>query len=176
LAAWAVVGAVAQAQTPGPAATQDATKTATNTDNTLVLEAAGSIEGKIIGGGSNQPPPIARLTLRRDGSDLLKIRRREPVLSGADGAFRISDVAAGSYRIEARFGDKAVLEWVADTVPVSVEDSQATAGVQVTAVRRGWLIACFEGVNRRRQRHFFGALKALERFAIEAQLILPARF
>ena len=90
-------------------------------DIKLVVEPAGSIEGKIIAEGSNQPPPVARLTLQPDGPGFFGFGGREPVQSGADGAFHISDVAAGSYRIQAVFGTNAVPEWVADAVPVSVE-------------------------------------------------------
>ena len=108
-------------------------------DIKLVVEPAGSIEGRIIFEGSNQPPPVARLTLQSDGPVFFAFGEREPVQSGPDGAFHISDVSAGSCRIQATFGTNAVPEWVADMVPVSVEAGQITRGVQVTAARGGLL-------------------------------------
>ena len=119
-------------------------------DIKLVVEPAGSIEGKIIVEGSNQPPPVARLTLQPDRPGFVALSEREPAQSGADGAFHISDVAAGSYRIHAVFGTNAVPEWVADTVPVSVESGQTTRGVQVTAVRGGLLEVAVLGQNDRK--------------------------
>ena len=119
-------------------------------DIKLVVEPAGSIEGKIIVEGSNQPLPVARLTLQPDNPGFLGFGEREPVQSGTDGAFRISDVAAGSYGIHAIFGTNAVPEWVADTVPVSVESGKTTPGVQVTAARGGLLEATVLGKNDRK--------------------------
>jgi protocatechuate 3,4-dioxygenase beta subunit len=119
-------------------------------DIKLVVEPAGSIEGKIIVEGSNQPPPAAQLTLQPDNPGFFGFGEREPAQSGADGAFRISDVAAGSYGIHAIFGTNAVPEWVADTVPVSVEPGQTTRGVQVTAARGGLLEATVLGQNDRK--------------------------
>ena len=119
-------------------------------DIKLVMEPAGSIEGKIIVEGSNQPPPVARLTLLPDGPVFFAFGEREPAESGTDGAFRISDVAADSYRVRAVFGTNTVPEWVADTVPVSVESGQTARGVQVTAARGGLLEATVLGKNDRK--------------------------
>ena len=119
------------------------------TDIKLVVEPAGSIEGEIIAADSHQPPPVARLTLRPDGPGFFNFGEREPVLSGADGTFRIRDVAAGSYRIRADFGTNGTPDWVADAVPVSVEAGQTARGVQVTAARGGLLEAVVLGKNNR---------------------------
>jgi protocatechuate 3,4-dioxygenase beta subunit len=119
-------------------------------DIKLVVEPAGSIEGKIIVAGSNQPPPAARLTLQPNALRFSGFDEREPVQSGADGAFHISDVAAGSYGIHAVFGTNAVQEWVADTVPVSVEAGQITRGIQVTAGRGGLLEVAVLGEKDRK--------------------------
>jgi protocatechuate 3,4-dioxygenase beta subunit len=116
-------------------------------DIKLVVEPAGSIEGKIIVEGSNQPPPAAQLTLQPDNPGFLGFGEREPAQSGTDGAFHISDVAAGSYRVHAVFGTNAVPEWVADMVSVSVESGQTTHGVQVTAARGGLLEVAVLGKN-----------------------------
>jgi protocatechuate 3,4-dioxygenase beta subunit len=119
-------------------------------DIKLVVEPAGGVEGKIIVEGSNQPPPAAQLTLQPDNPGFFAFGEREPVQSGADGVFHISDVAAGSYRIQAVFGTNAVPEWVADMVPVSVESGKTTRGVQVTAARGGLLEAAVLGKSDRK--------------------------
>jgi len=119
-------------------------------DIKLVLEPAGSIEGKIIAEGSNQPLPFARLALQPDNPGFFHFGESEPAQSAADGTFHISDVGAGTYRIQATFGTNAVPEWVADTVPVSVESGQTTRGVQVTAARGGLLeVAVLEQNDRK---------------------------
>ena len=119
-------------------------------DIKLVMEPAGGIEGKIIAEGSNQPPPVARLMLRPDGPGFFGFGEREPAQSGTDGAFHISDVAAGSYRIQAVFGTNAIPEWVAEAVPVSVEVGKTTHGVQVTAARGGLLEVAVLGQSDRK--------------------------
>jgi len=119
-------------------------------DIKLVVEPAGSIEGKITVEGSNQPPPLARLTLQLDGPGFSGLGEREPAQSSPDGAFRIGDVPAGSYRIQASFGTNAASEWVADTVPVSVESGQPTRGVQVTVMPGGLLEAVVLGEKDRK--------------------------
>jgi protocatechuate 3,4-dioxygenase beta subunit len=119
-------------------------------DIKLVVEPAGGIEGKIIVEGSHQPPPGARLALQPDGPGFFGFGEREPAQSGADGAFHISDVAAGSYRIQAVFGTNTVPEWVADAVPVLVESGQTTRDVQVTAARGGLLEVAVLGKDDRK--------------------------
>jgi len=108
-------------------------------DIKLVVEPAGNVEGKIVVEGASSPPPIARLTLQPAGPAFFGSGASEPVQSAGDGTFRISDVAAGSYRIRADFGTNAVSEWVADTAPVTVESGQTTRDAQVTAAHGGLL-------------------------------------
>jgi hypothetical protein len=119
-------------------------------DIKLVVEPAGGVEGTIIVEGSNQPPPVARLALRPEGRASFAFGGLDPVPSGADGAFRISDVPAGSYQIHAVFGANPVPDWVADVAPVSVESGQVTRGVQVTAARGGLLEVAVLGENDRK--------------------------
>ena len=116
-------------------------------DIKLVVEPAGGVEGKIVVEGNRQAAPVARLTLQPDGPGFFGAAEREPAQAGTDGVFRISDVAAGSYRIHAVFGTNAVPEWVAATVPVSVESGRITRQVQVTAVRGGVLEVAVLGEN-----------------------------
>ncbi len=106
-----------------------------DTDIKLVLEPAGSIEGKIVCSESNQPTPIARLALQSDQPTYFARFGLELVKSSADGGFRIPDVADGSYHIRAIFGTNAESEWVAEPVDVSVEAGKVTRDVQITAQR-----------------------------------------
>ena len=108
-------------------------------DIKLAVEPAGSIEGKIISGESNQPPPVALLTVQPTAPGLSGLEYHEPAQSGADGAFRISDLPAGSYLIHAAFGTNDLPDWIAGSVPISVESGQTERDVHVTAVRGGLL-------------------------------------
>jgi hypothetical protein len=108
-------------------------------DIKLVMEPAGSVEGKIVCGGSNQPLPLARLTLQPDQPNYFSFAGLEPALSSADGTFRINDVAAGAYHVHAVFGTNSPADWVAESVPVSVESGQTARGVQLAATRGGVL-------------------------------------
>jgi hypothetical protein len=115
-------------------------------DIRLVVEPAGSIEGTIVFDGVTPPFPAARLMLLPDrivSSGLAQFESHAQ--SGADGAFRIEDMAAGSYRLRATFGTNPVPEWVAETVPVTVEAGQVTHGVQVSATRGGLLEVMVSG-------------------------------
>ncbi len=108
-------------------------------DIRLVVEPAGSIEGKIMAEGAAKPLPTAALVLQPDGPGFLGTAAREPAESAADGTFRIADVGAGNYRIRAVFGTNATPDWVAEAVPVSVEIGQATRNVEISATRGGLL-------------------------------------
>ncbi|MBI5384335.1 MAG: carboxypeptidase regulatory-like domain-containing protein [Verrucomicrobia bacterium] len=119
-------------------------------DIRLVAEPAGSIEGKIVAEETGASLPVAQLWLQADGPGSYVAAFFEPVQSAADGTFRIGDVAAGSYRLRAVFGTNQPHEWVADTVPVSVEAGQATRDVKITAVRGGFLeVATVEKKDRK---------------------------
>jgi beta-lactamase regulating signal transducer with metallopeptidase domain len=63
----------------------------------------------------------------------------EPVVSGVDGTFRMTDVPAGSYVIFSRFDTNATPALVANTVWVSVTNRAALRGVDVVATRGGFL-------------------------------------
>ena len=119
-------------------------------DISLVVEPAGIIEGKINGGDTQQPLPIARLILGPAGGNYvnnLLASAHKPVKSGADGAFRFEDVAAGSYFIQANFGTNALSDWVAEPVLVSVDSGQTTRDVEVMAARGALLEVSVVGEN-----------------------------
>jgi protocatechuate 3,4-dioxygenase beta subunit len=112
--------------------------------------ALASIEGKIVGEDTNQPLPAARLTLQSDQPGFFMGSATEPVRSGADGAFRFDDVAAGSYSIQTFFATNALSDWVAEAVPVSVEAGKTARGVQVKAERGALLEVSVLGKDDRK--------------------------
>jgi protocatechuate 3,4-dioxygenase beta subunit len=117
------------------------------TDIRLVVEPAGSVEGKIVMTDSNQPLPVAQLTLQSDDQNFFSANDREPAQSAPDGTFHIGGVAAGAYYIHAVLGTNAVSDWVADVVPVSVETGKTTRGVLVTVPRGALLEVTVLGKN-----------------------------
>jgi protocatechuate 3,4-dioxygenase beta subunit len=115
----------------------------------LVMDPAGVIEGRIVVPEGNQPPPAARLTLVPDDRFRFAVQENETAQAGADGSFRLGEVPAGSYRVQAAFGTNAVADWVADPVPVSVKAGQIVREVRVTASRGGLLEVTVLGENDR---------------------------
>ncbi|HXR04219.1 MAG TPA: DUF1416 domain-containing protein [Verrucomicrobiae bacterium] len=119
-------------------------------DIKLVVEPAGSVEGKILCEDTNHPLPVARVSLQPDRPAFFGSGELEPAQSRADGAFHLGDVPAGSYRVRAVFGTNTVPDWVAETVPVSVESGQTARGVQVTAQRGALLEVSVLGKDDRK--------------------------
>jgi len=118
-------------------------------DIKLVVEPAGGIEGKVVAQETGQPLAGMRLLLQANRPGYAGGGEREPAQSGADGTFRLADVAAGSYQIHAMFGTNIVPEWVAERVTVTVETGQTTRDVQVSATRGGFLEVTVVGKNDR---------------------------
>jgi protocatechuate 3,4-dioxygenase beta subunit len=126
--------------------------TAAQNDIRLVIEPAGTVEGAVVFEGSVRPFPPVQLMLLPDQPGLASMPGREPATSDADGAFRIADVAVGTYRLRADFGTNATAHWVAESVPVSVDSRQVTRGVQVAAIRGALLeVAVLQGSDRQPQ-------------------------
>jgi len=105
----------------------------------LVLEPAGSVEGKVVEQDSGRPVSDVHLVLQPQHGGFFGVALAEPVRSGPDGTFKIADVAAASYRVHATFGPDALPDWVAESVPVTVGSGRVTRGVQVSGVRGGLL-------------------------------------
>ncbi|MGA2749540.1 MAG: carboxypeptidase regulatory-like domain-containing protein [Verrucomicrobiota bacterium] len=118
-------------------------------DIKLIAEPAGAVEGKVVAERGKEPVPIASLKLQSEGSGFFEPGEVEPVQSGSDGVFRMSDVAAGSYRLRATFGTNELPDWVAETVRVSVESGQTSRGIEVKALRGGFLEATVLKKNER---------------------------
>jgi len=107
-------------------------------DLKLVLDPAGSIEGKVMAKETGQLLAGFSLWAQPTRGGYYG-REPRPAESGADGIFRLPDLPAGSYSLHARFGTNEPQEWVAETVPVTVESGQTTRDVQVSATRGGFL-------------------------------------
>lgn len=120
-------------------------------DIRLVMEPVGSIEGKIISDEANQPLPTARVKLQRLGTVWQSQGGLLPIQTAANGTFRIKDVPAGSYKINTDFDTtNGLSEWVAETVPVSVEAGKTIRGIEVAATRGGMLEVTFLGMKNRK--------------------------
>jgi protocatechuate 3,4-dioxygenase beta subunit len=105
----------------------------------LVVEPAGSIQGKVVVQEGSQPLGDVPIVLQPHQGGYFGPAVAESVRSSADGTFVISDVAAGIYQIRAEFRSDPFPDWAAEGVPVTVETGKTTQGVQIAAVRGGVL-------------------------------------
>jgi uncharacterized GH25 family protein len=112
-------------------------------DIRLVLEPAGSVEGKIVKAEAGEIP-TAEISVLPTGPGV-SFLSRVPQKAAADGTFRLTDLRAGAYRVQASFGTNAVPDWVADSVPVTVDSGQVSRGVELQAVRGGLLEVALRG-------------------------------
>lgn len=118
-------------------------------DVKLVVEPSGSVEGKVVARETGQPLAGMSLWPQPTTPGHFGAGARKPAESGADGTFRLADLAAGSYELHATFGTNQPPEWVAETVPVTADSGQNTRDVQVSATRGGFLEVAVVGKNDR---------------------------
>ena len=112
--------------TDGPPA-----NTAGQPDLKLTPGRAANIEGRVLVAGTGQPVPGVKLRW------VVTNDLREPVLSGADGAFRLAGLAPGRAVITAIFPGEPVADWVAEDVLVTVAPGETRKDVLVRALRGG---------------------------------------
>jgi beta-lactamase regulating signal transducer with metallopeptidase domain len=124
-------------------------------DIQLRVEEVSSIEGKVICGETNQTLPFVLLQLQPAGPHYFVTDGLLPVQANADGTFRINDVPAGAYHLQATFGTKGPFDWVAEQVAVSVKAGQTNRGVEVTATRGGLLEVVVLGKKDRKPQSAF---------------------
>jgi Carboxypeptidase regulatory-like domain len=105
----------------------------------LVLEPAGSIEGKVVEGQGGGAVEGVRVVLQPQRGGFYGLAGEETAQTGATGVFKIEDVPAGAYRLHAIFGPEQLPDWVAEPVPVTVESGQVIRGVEFKAFRGGLL-------------------------------------
>jgi len=115
----------------------------------LVLDEAGTVEGKVRSQESGQPLAGARISLQRQEPGFSG-GTVEPVESQTDGTFRLSEVGPGSYRVHAVFGTNALPELVAETVAVNVEAGKTTRDVEISATKGGFLQVAVLGKEDRK--------------------------
>jgi hypothetical protein len=108
-------------------------------DVKLIVEPAGNIEGKVVTKDSGQALTGFSLWPQPTQGSYFGGGERKPAESGADGKFRLADMAPGNYELHATFGTNQPPDWVAERVPVSVESGQTTRDVRVSATRGGFL-------------------------------------
>lgn len=118
-------------------------------DIRLIVQPAGHIEGRIVAEGLKTHPPLAEISLRMDNPAYFFQAKVDTERSREDGTFRISDLPAGSYMLRAVFGSNAVPEWVANSVPVSVEKGQTVRDITLHAVKGGLLAVAVLGEKDR---------------------------
>ncbi len=101
----------------------------------LVLQRAGNIEGKVIVQETDKSIPGVKLIPLTLGKGLSGLQMPEPVLSGADGSFRIADVVPGMMTFGAVCPGDLAAGWAARDVSVTVVAGGTTKGIQVVAER-----------------------------------------
>jgi protocatechuate 3,4-dioxygenase beta subunit len=118
-------------------------------DVKLVLEPAGSVQGKVVEQETGQPLAGMRFFPQRTqrGSQVgsFGASDRKPAESGSDGTFQLHNLAPGTYDLHGTFGTNAIPEWVAEVVPITVEAGQVTRDIRVSATRGGLLEAAVFG-------------------------------
>ena len=101
----------------------------------IVMDPAGNIEGKVLRRDTGAPIANAQIRLRSsDGGGAVMPRA---VQSGADGSFRISDLAAGTYHINALFTNRPIAPWVSDSQPVTVAAGETLHDLKVEVFKGG---------------------------------------
>ena len=109
-------------------ATEDRTE---DGESPVLHRQTGNIEGKVIIAGTGEP--VAGVMLRLQGTNSAS----EPVLSGADGSFRLTGVPAGRAVITALFPGEPVADWVAEDVAVTVAAGETRRDVVIRALKGG---------------------------------------
>jgi len=103
----------------------------------LTLPTPGNIEGRVTAGDTGQPLSGVKLRWLGWTGGLSQLDTTGPVLSGADGGFRIADAAPGMAAISAEFPGGPVADWVAERVSVTVSSGETKKDVQIRAVKGG---------------------------------------
>jgi protocatechuate 3,4-dioxygenase beta subunit len=119
-------------------------------DIKLVVEPAAAIEGKVVIQETGQPLAGMRLEAQAARAPYFSGGQHEAVVSGADGTFRLPDLAPGTYRLRATFGTNYPSEWVAETVSATVDAGHTNSEVKVSAVRGGFLEVAVLGKDDRK--------------------------
>ena len=101
----------------------------------LPMERAGNIEGKVTIEQTGEPAKGVKLLLLSFGSGLPGLEMRDSVFSGADGSYRLTDVAPGRRTIAAVVPGEGVADWAAEDVTKEVVAGQTSQDFQLQAVK-----------------------------------------
>jgi uncharacterized GH25 family protein/protocatechuate 3,4-dioxygenase beta subunit len=101
----------------------------------LTLAPAGVIEGQVVEEKTGVPIPGARVVTPVSWFG----PSTPPALTGPDGCFRLPDLAAGEYPLQAMIGTNAFPDRVCETVSATVAAGQTNRAVTLTATRGGVL-------------------------------------
>ncbi|MHC1764787.1 MAG: carboxypeptidase regulatory-like domain-containing protein [Verrucomicrobiia bacterium] len=102
----------------------------------LALVPAGRVQG-IVTTESGEPLAGVIVWMQPQGGGFLL--PPDPVETGADGAFGVTNVAEGGYVIQAHFGTNKTAELVIPQLPVSVAFGETTGDIKLVATQGGLL-------------------------------------
>lgn len=102
------------------------------TNVTLQLVTAGALEGRVVREDTGAPLSFARVFIAEPGFDAPAIP-----LTGADGIFRIHDLAPGDYRLRAAVGTNEFKDFCCEEVLATVMPGATNREVKLTATRGG---------------------------------------
>jgi len=104
----------------------------------LTLKPAGAIEGRVVKLEGAAPVVGARVTIATQGfGDDSALT----TLSGSDGTFRLVDLQAGEYQLQARLGTNEPPDLVGDPESVTVEAGATNRQARLTLTPGGWIQA-----------------------------------
>ena len=119
-------------------------------DIQLVLDPAAAIEGKVVIQESGQPLAGARVQAQPSGAGAraFEAPEQEPAISAADGSFRLDNLPAGDFQVQARLGTNAA-GWTAEWALLTLETGQTVREVKIEAVKPGYLeVALLDKISR----------------------------
>jgi uncharacterized GH25 family protein len=116
-------------------------------DIKLIVDPTASIEGKVVLHDTGRPLANAQIQLAPVNPAGGISTSPASAQSAADGTFRIPEVPAGSYRINAAFTNQPVPSWVTESVPVTVATGETLANVKIEAFKGGVVELTVVGKN-----------------------------
>jgi uncharacterized GH25 family protein len=106
-------------------------------DIKLVTDSTASVEGKVVRRDTGEPLANVKIQLEPVNAGGGITVSPAPTQSGADGAFHIPEVPAGSYRIAGIFTNQPVPSWVTESVAVTVAPGETLTNVKISAFKGG---------------------------------------
>lgn len=108
-------------------------------DLKLVVELAGTVEGKVRSFASGEPLGKATVSLQVQNRSGAGFRPPRPARTGADGIFRFAEVPPGSYSVLTRLESDSAQGLVAENVNITVAAGRATRDLEIPAIKPGFL-------------------------------------